>query len=110
MADLDVSALAKVMLSAALKAVGPDLQAPAKFLEQEFVKLGTVFLQVQQGRKKKEISDDEARILVDMQKKAARSALLTIEGFGEIVAVKALGAAISAVAGTVNQEVGMPLV
>jgi hypothetical protein len=56
-----------------------------------------------------ELSEDEARSLFEMHKRAVQSVLVTANGLGELAARNAVGIALSALASPVNESVGFKL-
>lgn len=109
MPGLDVSGIVNEMTDAAIVAVGEDWPKLKLFAESEFRKLGETAVMIQKAWLTTEIDEEEARLLMDMQKHALRSVLLTIEGLGILIVEEAINAAIDAVRGTVNTAIGFAL-
>lgn len=109
MANIDVNSLMQDMLAAAKTAAGPSFDQGRAFAEQELKKLAATIVKIQQNRTSGAISEAEARTLMDMQKKASESVLLTIQGIGAVAAQKVLGAALAVAAGPVNSALGFKL-
>ncbi len=104
--NLDVDALLKTMLNAAaaqLKKRGPLARDYAK---NEFKKILEEAVHIRELKAAGKISEDEARFLMDLQRNAARSVLLTIEGLGIIAVEAAINAALAAVRDAVNAAIG----
>jgi endonuclease III-like uncharacterized protein len=55
------------------------------------------------------VTNEQAALLLDMQKNASRSALLAIQGIGLVTAQNILNGALGAVAATVNKALGFTL-
>jgi len=98
----DIEVLTQSMLDAARGAVSnrwPKLRALA---EVELRKLAQTLIDVQRLHAAGDIDAKRARLLVQMQQNAARSALGTVRGLGVLAAEQATEAAVGAVARLVN--------
>ena len=103
---LDVDALLKTMLNAAagqLKKRGPLARDYAK---NEFRKILDEAVHLGELKAAGKITEDEARFLMELQRNAARSVLLTIEGLGILAVEAAINAALAAVREAVNAAIG----
>ena len=109
MADIDVGALATNMGAAALGALKEKWPLVRGYAEGEFRKLGETAVMIQKGMAAGEINEAQARILMDMQKHAMRSVLLTIEGLGSLAVEEAINAALEVARGTINAAVKFAL-
>lgn len=92
--------------SAVLKSKWPITKA---YAEMEFRKLGETIVSIEEAKLKGEIDEEDARILIDMQKNAMRTVLLAVEGLGALAAEQAINAALSVIRDTVNRVVGFAL-
>ncbi len=109
MPALDIEALVKQMATVAsgvLKAKWPEIQS---YANTEFKKLGETVKLIAEEKAKGQISEEEALLLLDMQKSAMRSVLVTSEGIGILAAEEAINAALGAVRDVVNSAIGWTL-
>ena len=109
MVELDVKALAAQMLEAASAALEGKPSVAKTYAEMEFKKLAATAASIQTAKLADEIDEEDARILMDMQKNATRAVLLAVEGLGAIAAQQAINAAVDAVKGPVNGVLGFAL-
>ena len=110
MAKLKVDDLVKRMLTAAagpLKAEWPDAKA---YAELEFTKLAQTLLMIQASYALGQINKTEAKLLLDIQRNAARSVLLTLQGLGALAVEQAINAALKTVRDAVNAAIGFALI
>jgi hypothetical protein len=104
--NLDFNALLKSMLNAAagqLKKKGP---AARDFAKNEFKKILEEAVHLGELKAAGKISEDEAKFLMDLQRNAARSVMLTVEGLGILAVEAAINAALAAVRDAVNTAIG----
>lgn len=109
MATIDPQALAQEMLTAALPVLQKKTEAARTYAEPEFKKIAETILGIENGRLEGRIGEEEARLLLDMQKNAARAVLLTVEGLGLLTVEAAINAALGAVRTAVNTAMGFSL-
>ena len=103
---LNTDALLKSMLNAAagqLKKKGATAKAYAK---NEFRKILEEAVHLGELKAAGKISEDEAKFLMDLQRNAARSVMLTVEGLGILAVEAAINAALAAVRDSVNTAIG----
>ena len=108
--SLDVSALAERMLGAArdvLAAKWPEIE---DYAEGETKKLAQSLAAIEKLRVRGQITEEQARLHLDIQKNASRTVLLTLEGLGLLAAEQAINAALTAVKDTVNTALGFALI
>lgn len=106
---LDVSTLAAQMLGAALPILKQGAQDIEAFAKTEFTKIAQTIVSVGEQLASGQINQDQAGLLLDMQKHASRSVLLTIEGLGILAVEQAINAALNVVKGAVNTALGIAL-
>jgi hypothetical protein len=106
---LNVNELMGPMLEAVTGVFGKRWPKMRDYAEGETRKLAESLAQIAQLRVSQEISEDEARVLLEMQKNTARAVLLAVEGMGLLLAEQAINAALAAVRGTVNGALRFPL-
>jgi hypothetical protein len=99
---LDVGDLAGKMFDAAFAILKGKTPAIANYLRGECAKLAQTMATIEAEQASGELSADEAHVLLEMQKSASRSLLLTSEGLGLLVAEQAINAALDAVRSVVN--------
>lgn len=103
---LNIDDVVKQMASAAsavLRDKWPEVQS---YAQTEFKKIGQTVVLIIDEKAKGEITEEEAVILLDMQKQASRAVLTTSEGLGVLAAEQAINAALGAVTDLVNSAVG----
>jgi hypothetical protein len=109
MPALNVNELVTRMATAAsgvLKEKWPGIESYAR---TEFAKLGQTVQLIVEERAKNQITQDEAALLLDMQRNAMRTVLLTSEGLGALAVEGAINAALGAAREIVNGAIGWAL-
>ncbi len=106
MPEINIEKLAKDMTGAAMGVFKEKWPSVKTYAEAEFKKLGETVIAVQKSKLAGNITEEEARLLMDMQKNAMRSVMLTVEGLGIIAVEEALNAALDVVRSTINTAVG----
>lgn len=109
MTEIDIGNLAKVMTDAALEVLKEKGPSVRQYAEAEFKKLGETVVMIYKAKEAGEIDEEAARILLDMQKNAMRSVMVTVEGLGILAVEQAINAALGVVRGTVNTALGWTL-
>jgi hypothetical protein len=90
-----------------LKGKAPDIESYAKGEGNKMAQcLATIAESVAAGT----ITQDEAKLQLDIQKQAARAVLLTVEGIGILDVEAATNAALGVVKGVVNKAIGFALI
>lgn len=107
---IDWTALGKQMLSAARKALGKKWSKAKDYAQVEVKKLADTLALIEQLYAARKINKEEARLHLQLQKNAARTVLLTLEGLGMLAAEAAINAALEVVKAPVNKVLGFPLV
>jgi hypothetical protein len=103
---IDVDKLLKGMLGAAndvLQKQGPKAR---DYASNEFEKLLLEAQHIGELKKIRKITEQEAVYLMDLQRNAARTVLLTIDGMGIIAVESAINAALAVVRDTINSALG----
>ncbi len=106
MPDIDLKKLVEGMTSAALGVLKEKWPSVKTYAEAEFKKLGETVIGIQKAKLAGEMNEQEARLLMDMQKNAMRAVMLTIEGLGIIAVEQAINAALAVVRDTINSAIG----
>ena len=76
----------------------------------KFEKIAQTVVSIGEGIAAGTITQEQAPILLDMQKNASRAVLAAVEGMTLVAAEQAVNAAIGAVKTAINTFVGFPLV
>jgi len=108
--SLDAGALASQMLGAALPILKKDAEDAQSFAEIEFNKIAHTIVSIQEMLAAGQINQQQAQLLLDMQKSASRSVLLTMRGLALLAAEAAINAALNVVKGVVNAAMKFPLI
>ena len=106
---MDFEEIGKDMLEAAWNVLKERAPGIRSYTEGEFKKLAQTLATIEVSRAQNQISDEEARILVEMQKGASRAVLLTTAGLEVVVVERAINAALGAVKSAVNTALGFAL-
>jgi hypothetical protein len=110
MPGLDLQDAAEKMAGAAsvvLRAQWPTIRS---YADTEFRKLAQTLELILKEQATGQISNQEAAILLDMQKQATRGVLTAVQGLGAVAAEEAIDAALGAVKGVVNGALGWTLI
>jgi hypothetical protein len=107
--SLNVSELATKMFDAAkgvLSEKWPEIQ---DYAEAETRKLAESLVMIEKLKLARRINEEQAKLHFDIQKNAARTVLLTVEGLGILPVERALNAASAVVKDAVNTALGFAL-
>jgi hypothetical protein len=104
--EIPVEALLQEMMKAAAASLDKKWPKARDYAESEFRKLLLEAGHIQQLKKNGRITEAEAVYLIDLQRNASRTVLLTLEGLGLIAAETAINAALGAVRKTLNRALG----
>ena len=110
MAEFDVDAALKSMVAAAAAVLQKKWPQVETFAKTEFEKIAETVVSIGEGMAAGTITQDQAPILLDMQKNASRAVLAAVEGMTLVAAEQAVNAALGAVKSAINTFVGFPLV
>jgi hypothetical protein len=109
-ADIDISELVSKMLNAAKDVLGRKWPESKDYAESAFIQIGEAISFIEMQRVLGNMSDEKARLHLNIQKNAAKTVMLTLEGLG-IVAVEAvMNAALNVIKDTVNAALGFVLI
>ena len=106
--SLDAGALGKQMLAAALPILKTHAKDAESFASVEFKKIAQTITSIEEMLLVGQINQQQADLLLDMQKSASRSVLLTVKGLALLTAEEAINAALNVVRGVVNAAVKFP--
>ena len=108
--SLNVSALAERMLAAAQEVLAAKWPEIKEYADSETKKLAQSLVAIEKLRLSGQLTEEQARLHLDIQKNASRTLLLTLEGLGLLAAEQAINAALRAVKDTVNTALGFVLI
>lgn len=99
---LDIGKISKDMLEAALPILKKDAPNIAGFAEGEFKKIAQQLVTIESELAAGHINEQQAKLLIEMQKSASRVVLLTAKGLSLLVVENAINAALDVVRNAVN--------
>lgn len=105
-----VAELATSMVQAARGSLGKDWGKARGFAEPELSKLATSLQDIARMALSGEITELEARSLLEIHKNTTRTVLLSVKGLGLLAVENAINAALGAVKDVINGAVGVALV
>ena len=106
---LDVKKLTDDMAGKMKPILGQRWDEVQKYAKEEAAKMAAVLAKIELQKLNGTISEQQASILLDMQKNASRAVLAAMEGVGEMAAVQALNAALESLKEPINQALGFKL-
>lgn len=107
---LELTKLVTDMLSAArgvFEEKWPDVK---DYAEAEFKKIGECLLMIESLKLQGKITEEQARLHLEIQKNSARTVLLTLEGLHILLVEEAINAALKIIRDAVNTALGWRLV
>ena len=107
---LDISQIVGQMLNAALPILTQGGADVGDYAKTEFDKIAKRIEYIAEQTALQKLSVDEAKILLQMQANLTKSALLVVEGLGDIVIEQAVNAALGVVRSVVNGALGFGLI
>jgi hypothetical protein len=107
---IDVGALTKQMSDAAFAVLKGKAPSIGGYVHGECVKIAQTFVTIEAGVQAGQITQQEAAVLLDMQKSATRTVLLSAEGLGMLAVEQAINAALDMVKSVVNSTLGFALI
>ncbi len=99
---LNVDSLAESMFTAAKGPLEANWKTVAPYAQTQFKNIAQQIVDIEAQLVAGTINQQQASLLLDMQKNASRTALLTVEGIGLLAAQEAINAALGAISGIVN--------
>lgn len=106
---INASQLGKSILAAlknALKEKWPELR---EYSEAEAKKIAQTFVMIDELNNSGKITEEQARLYLDIQKNSSRTILLTLEGLGILTVEAAINIALDSVKEAVNTALGFTL-
>jgi hypothetical protein len=107
--SLDIEALLGAMLGAAKSVLSDKWPELKDYTETELRGIAEGIALIATLHADGSITEEQARILLEMKKNTARNVMLTIEGLGVLAAEQAINAALGVVRDTVNTALRFPL-
>jgi hypothetical protein len=107
---IDVSQVGGQMLSAALPILAKGGSSVKDYAEDQFKQIAQRIADIGEQRIEGNLSDSDAKALLDMQIKSTENVFLTVEGLTEIIIEQAINAALNVVKEVVNTGVGFGLI
>lgn len=109
MPSIDTGALLRDIGTAALGAVGAGWPKIRDFASDELQKIAATTASIEVQKRKGEISEDEAKMLVDIRENALRSVLLGAEGLSALTLEATVNAIMGVVKGAINTATGFKI-
>ncbi|HEX5050779.1 MAG TPA: hypothetical protein VFZ65_03305 [Planctomycetota bacterium] len=109
MADVDLEALVKDMGKAALPFLKAGAARAREYGKAEADKMARTAVLLAKGVAAGTIDEDEANLVLDVQRNASRSILLTIKGLGIVSVEKAINAAMEVLRKGIEAATGVVL-
>lgn len=109
MAKFDFSELLKEMLDSAKNVLADKWPAVKDLATSSFKTLAQSLVDIEQMRLDGTISEEQARLLLDLHKNTVKITLLSEEIIGIVAAEEAINAALDSVRNTVNTAIGFAL-
>jgi hypothetical protein len=106
---LDVQTLATQMLAVALPLLKKDAEDAESFAKVEFTKIAHTVIAIGEQLANGEINQQQAVLLMNMQKLASQNVLLTWKGLSLLAVEAAINAALGVVKTAVNSAIGVVL-
>lgn len=107
---VDSQKLLQDMVVAARRVLKRRWPEVKEYAEGEFKKIAESISTIENLKRAGKMTEEQARIHLEIQKNAARTVLLTLEGLGAVIVERAINAAIGAVRKTVNSALGWKLI
>jgi len=110
MSSIKVEQLVASMMRAAQGVLAKKWPEAKDYAERELKKIGEAIAFIEAQRALNQMSDEKARLHLEMQTNAAKSVLLALEGLGIIAVEAAINAALDVVKNSVNSALGFVLI
>jgi transposase len=109
MADFDFDATIKEMGKAALPFLEAGAGKAKEYGKAEAEKMAQTALMLAKGVATGQIDEEEARLVLEVQKNASRSILLTIKGLGIVAVENAVNGAMDVLRSAIEKATGVAL-
>ena len=107
---IDSNKLAAHMMSAVRSGIIRRYPSSREYAAAEFQKIADSIAFIHRQHRDGRMTDEQARLHLDIQKTASRMVLLTLEGLGILAVEDAINQALAAVRATVNKALGFSLI
>ncbi len=107
---IDKSKLAENMLVAAKGVFAKKWPEVEEYAGMEFKKIAESIDAIERMKLSGRITEEQARLHLDIQKNATRTVFLALEGLGILIVEQAIKAALSVIKDTVNSALGWKLI
>jgi hypothetical protein len=109
MGKLDLTTILADMLKAARTSLEENWPSVSKIASSSFRTLAQTLVDIEEMRHDGSISEEQARLLLNMHKNTTKIVLLSVELVGIVKAEAAVNAALNAIKIPVNAAIGFPL-
>jgi hypothetical protein len=109
LSDIDLNDMLKQMVQSVRKVLKSSWKEVKPFAEQQLRSFIENIRLIDELKSKGKITEEKARLHLSIQREAARTVLLTIEGIGILTAENAINSAIQVIRTTVNKAIGWVL-
>ena len=106
MSDIDIGEIIGKMINASKEVLTDNWQEVQPYANQEFKNLAENFKLIIELKKEDKITEEQARLYIDIHKNTVKIVLLTIKGLGILTVENAINAAISVVRDSINTAIG----
>ena len=107
---IDASDVSRKMVQAAADSLKGKWPVVKDFAEAEFKKLAETLALIVRLKAEGKITEDQAKLHLDIQKNTTRMVLLTAEGLSLLIVETAINAALKVVRDTINTAIGFALI
>ena len=107
---IDVSKLAENMFGAARGVFAKKWPEVEEYAKMEFKKIAESIAAIERMKLTGMITEEQARLHLDIQKNATRNVFLALEGLGILIVEQAINAALGIVKDTVNSALGWTII
>lgn len=106
MARIDAEDLVAKMVQAAVGVLKGEWSKARVYAEPQFKELARIAVDIEAKKMAEKVTEEEARLLMKMQKNALDTVVITLKDEGLLAAEKAINAALEVGAGIVNAAIG----
>ena len=107
---LNLDQLLAAMLTAAKSALGANWPLAATTAKDSFQGLAQILINIENDKLHGDLTESEAKELLDMHKEAVKGAIEGLKGVGTLLAQAAINAAMGAIKDVVNKAIGWTLI
>ena len=107
---IDASDVSRKMVQAAADSLKGKWPSVKDFAEAEFKHLAETLALIIRLKAEGKITEDQAKLHLDIQKNTTRMVLLTAEGLSLLIVETAINAALKVVRDTINTAIGFALI